>query len=198
LGTALLDAGDPSNAVAHLMEGTRWLAGNNTAHFDVGDLEHALPEALQYELGVGWAQLGNLERAEQHYREALRLAPDYVEANNNLGNLLLRSGRVPEAERFCLEAVKLMPDFAQANNNLGIICQKQGRWAEALAWFQKAVMYDTNLWQAHFNMAALYLGDAKPDKAIPELRTTLRMNPSFEPAQRALTKALGRKEPLTP
>ena len=33
------------------------------------------------------------------------------------------------------------------------------------------------------------------DKAIPELRETLRVNPSFGPAQQALDRALGEVAP---
>jgi tetratricopeptide (TPR) repeat protein len=87
-----------------------------------------------------------------------------------------------------------MPELAGAHNCLGIIRQRQNRKTEALACFQQAVRRDTNYWQAHLNLAYLYLSEGNRDKAIQELRETLRINPSSEPAQRALAKALGKIE----
>jgi tetratricopeptide (TPR) repeat protein len=146
---------------------------------------------LHYNIGLAYARSGNLTNAEHHYRESLRLLPDYPEVHNNLGNLLLRAGRLEEADKHLSEAVQLMPELVQAQNNLGILRQRQHRTNDAMACFQKAVQYDTNFWEGHFNLARalLMLGDR--ERGVAELREALRINPSMQPAQRALAKALG-------
>jgi tetratricopeptide (TPR) repeat protein len=148
-------------------------------------------ENLHYNIGLVYARSGNLTNAEHHYRESLRLVPDYPEVHNNLGNLLLHADRLDEAEKHLTEAVQLMPELVSAQNNLGILRYKQHRTNDALACFQKAVQYDTNFWEGHFNLGRTLLIMGDRERGVAELRETLRINPSVQPAQRALAKALG-------
>jgi len=195
LGCSLASQGDLSNAIVHLEEGVRWLPNGDDRLYDAVDPKHRLPEVLHYKLGLAYERSGQPSDAERHYREALRLTADYPEAHHNLGILLLRSGQIAEAGEHFAEVIKLLPGFAQAHNCLGIVRQRQNRMAEALTCFQKAVQCDTNDWQAHLNLAYAYLAEGNRDKAIPELQETLRIKPSFEPAQQALGKALGEAAP---
>jgi tetratricopeptide (TPR) repeat protein len=198
LGRALTSSGDLSNAIVHLEESARWLPAAGDQQYDVGDRKHSLPEALHLNLGIVYQRAGNLANAEHHYREALRLVPDYPEVHYNFGALLLGSERMAEAEQHFAEAIRLRPEFASAHNCLGIIRQRQGRKAQAQACFLKAVGYDTNHWQAHLNLAYLYLSEGSRDQAIRELRETLRVNPAYEPARKALAKALGQTPAKAP
>jgi tetratricopeptide (TPR) repeat protein len=230
LGVALSSVGDRSNAITHLEEGARWLSISNRWQPGAGavDAEPSLPEALHLNLGSIYEEVGNFTKAEYHYRQALQFAPDYPQAHNylgilllrserpaeaelhfreairltkypdahnNLGLLLLDSDRLVEAERQFMEAIRLRPEFARAHNGLGIVRLRQNRRTEALACFRTAVRCDTNDWQAHLNLANTYLAEGNRDMAIPELRETLRIRPSFEPALQALADALGQAEP---
>jgi Tfp pilus assembly protein PilF len=155
-------------------------------------------EDLHFNLGIAYSRNNDVTNAEHEYEEALRLLPDYPEVHNNLGNLLMRVGRPSEAEEHFLEALKEMPEYSQAHNNLGILRERQSRREEALHCFQKAVKYDTNFWEAHFNLGNSYLHLKDPEKAIAEFRETLRINPSFEAAQKALAKAMGAQTNTAP
>jgi Flp pilus assembly protein TadD len=62
--------------------------------------------------------------------------------------------------------------------------------AEAVACFSVAARCAPNDWHIHMNLANAYLSQRQRDKAIPELRETLRLTPSLESARRALAKAL--------
>ena len=152
-------------------------------------------EDLHYNLGIAYVKAGDLDKAEQQYREALRLLPDYAEVHNNLGNLLLRLGRINEAEEQFNAAIGIMPEFAAAHNNLGIVRQRQKRLADATACFKTAVKCDTNYFEAHFNLASVYIIEHQQDNALAELHETLRINPGFEPAQRALARLTGQASP---
>ncbi len=188
LGCALSGSGDPSNAIVQLEEGLRWVSKETGPQ--TGADKRALPEALHYNLGSAFLRTGHLTNAEHHYRAALQLAPAYAEAHTSLGTLLLQSGRLEEAAEHFAQTLKLQPQSAQAHNCLGIVRQRQNRMAEALACFQKATQCDPGDWQTHMNLANAYLSGGDRDKAIPELRETLRLAPAFEPARRALAKAL--------
>ena len=188
LGSALSGRGDLSNAIVQFEEGLRWVSNETARQGETA--QHAVPEALHYNLGSALDLTGNLTNAEQHYRIALQLAPAYPEAHIGLGTLLLRTGRLEEAEEHFAQGLKFQPQSAPAHNGLGMVRQRQNRMAEALACFQEAAQCDPNDWHPHLNLANAYLSGGDRDKAIPELRETLRLAPSCEPARRALAKAL--------
>ena len=53
------------------------------------------------------------------FREAIRLRPDFAEAHNNLGLVLIQSGDDAGGIAALREAVRLAPDYADAHANLG-------------------------------------------------------------------------------
>ena len=62
--------------------------------------------------------LGELEKAEASYRQAIGLKPDYAIAYNNLGDTLRELGRLEEAEACYMQAIELKPDYDFAHNSL--------------------------------------------------------------------------------
>jgi Flp pilus assembly protein TadD len=73
---------------------------------------------------------GRLSQAEQLYRQALQLNPNFVEAHNNLGTTLFSQGKVEEAVARLQEVLRLRPDSAEANINLGSALEQLGRLEE--------------------------------------------------------------------
>lgn len=47
---------------------------------------------LHYYLGIAYSEMGDIEKAEASYRKALAINPDYLDANINLGGLILNKG----------------------------------------------------------------------------------------------------------
>ena len=56
--------------------------------------------------------LGNLKEAEIFTRKAIKIKPDFVDAHNNLGNLLRDLGQLKEAELSYKKAMELKPNNA--------------------------------------------------------------------------------------
>ena len=54
----------------------------------------------------------------EHWEQALRLKPDYVEAHCNLGVALEQAGRLQDAIGHYEQALQIKPDCAQARNAL--------------------------------------------------------------------------------
>jgi tetratricopeptide (TPR) repeat protein len=79
-----------------------------------------------------------------------------------------------------------MPQSAHYNNSLGVVEQKLDKTNEALLSFQKAVECDTNLFEAHFNLAECYVARHEREKGIKELLEALRLKPDFAPARHIL------------
>ncbi len=48
-------------------------------------------------LGANVAELGYMDEAIKHYRQALQIQPDYTKARGNLGDALAKQGRFDEA-----------------------------------------------------------------------------------------------------
>ena len=58
-------------------------------------------------------QEGKLEEAERLYREILKVQPEHLDTNNNLGVILQHSGKLEEAEKYYRKAIELNPDFVK-------------------------------------------------------------------------------------
>jgi tetratricopeptide (TPR) repeat protein len=74
-----------------------------------------------------------------HFRRALELRPDLVEACYELADALDENGQVDEAIALLQRAVQIAPRFAAAQNNLGNALLRKGRVEEALAHYQAAI-----------------------------------------------------------
>ena len=67
-----------------------------------------------------------MDEAMAHYREALRLRPDYAKAQSNLGLLLLQRGRLDEAVAYFEAALRAAPGLTEARGNLGLALERLG------------------------------------------------------------------------
>jgi len=90
-------------------------------------------------LGVALANRGRIDEAVEHYRESLRIKPDFADAHNNLGITLAREGRIDEAIKHYREALRKSPDFEEAHNNLAIALYYKGNTNEAIRHLQEAI-----------------------------------------------------------
>ncbi len=125
------------------------------------------------------------------FREAVRLHPDFAEAHNNLGLVLIQAGDDEAGIAALREAVRLSPDYAEAHANLGAALTPTDA-EEAIRELEKAVALAPGSVKAQFNLATAY--DASPGrgpaKEIEQLRKVIALAPAFARAHLALGKAL--------
>ena len=74
-----------------------------------------------------------------HYREAIRIQPNFGEAHSNLANSLAGQGLIDEATREYIVALRYRPTDPFAHNGLGSLLDEQGKVAEAVAHYQAAL-----------------------------------------------------------
>jgi tetratricopeptide (TPR) repeat protein len=91
--------------------------------------------------------------AEAHYREALRLRPDFADAHANLGVLLARQRRLDEAAEHFAAALRLAPRNARTHANFGILLAEQGKLTESKAHYHEALRLDPSFWEARAGLA---------------------------------------------
>jgi tetratricopeptide (TPR) repeat protein len=137
-----------------------WL---QTAHWRDNDAlyEHAIE--VDDQSWLAWNNLGNqhlgrgeLDRAAQCFREAVRIFPSYGEAYYNLGNALLRKlEREPAIEAY-LKSLELDDANLDAWNNLGVAYLNVGKYPEAIARFEGALKLDPRHADSLENLALAY------------------------------------------
>ena len=154
--------------------------------------EHAALAAslpLLAALGIGaWNQSGTYRDYESLFRATLARNPGSVLLHNNLGVILMSSGREREASAEFEAAVRQSPDNPDYHVNLGLaLAQMPGRLADAVAEYQKALRADPNLYAAHLNLGLALMSMpgrrqdaiAEYQKAIAATQATLRNDPDF-------------------
>lgn len=90
------------------------------------------------QLGLGYLQNGETERAKAPLREALKLDPRSEAANVALALVFQQEGEDKSAERHFRAALASAPNSPRILNNYGAFLMEQQRYSEALEYFQKA------------------------------------------------------------
>ncbi len=137
--------------------------------------------ALWNLLGASCAQTGRISLAEQAFRSATELKPDFPDAFSNLGNVLKDQGRLEEAVASFTRAIALKPDFAEAHGNLGNAFKNLDRLEEAAACFARAIALKPDHLEAHCNLFELYEKSNRLDSAREALENARKVFPVFPP-----------------
>jgi tetratricopeptide (TPR) repeat protein len=116
-------------------------------------------------------------------------------AHTNVGNILMRQGRVDEAIPHYAEALRVRPAFALAHGNLGLALAAQGRLGDALDHYAEALRLDPRYAEAHYNMSLDLAKLGRNEEAIAHLEEAVRLKPEAAEPHRVLgvmLAALGR------
>jgi len=81
------------------------------------------------------------KEAEQYFRQALALDPEFARAHNNLALLLARTGREEQALK---EFARTGANEADARSNLGFVLMQKQHWVDAKQQFEIALAADPN------------------------------------------------------
>lgn len=98
--------------------------------------------ALLMNEGVVRMRLGDNTRAEELFRNATAINPDFAPALINLGEILSRQGKYEEAESVLRHAAARDPRSSEARQRLGEMLFQSGRRKESLAAFLSAYALD--------------------------------------------------------
>jgi tetratricopeptide (TPR) repeat protein len=185
-------AGQPDSGPAYACLG---LAERALGRDGVAALESAarlLPSdaPLQQALAQALEDRGELERAARHYGQAIALQPALVEAHSDLGNLLLRLGRVDEAIASCRRALALRPDHAPAIGILANAERARGNAIGAIDLYRRAIALAPGLVQAHPLLGETLLEAGRPQAAVEALREARRLAPGDGRLVSRLARAL--------
>jgi tetratricopeptide (TPR) repeat protein len=153
-------------------------SGGNPYLVDPGDYNKRFPKKAlkEYERGVGAERKGNHDEAIAHYQSALKIAPEYYPAHNNLGSIYLSKADFTSAEEQFQEAVRLDRNDAQAYFNLGNLFLLKGRYSESEAAVASGLQRQPDSAFGHFLQGSLYGRNGKLPEAEKSLRAALQMD----------------------
>lgn len=91
----------------------------------------------RHELGDQYVDLGELTRALECYKEAVRLEPANALWLRDLGSVLLLLGQSPQAERALALSLQVDPEGEEAWRNLGVARARRDDWPAAREAFER-------------------------------------------------------------
>ena len=133
---------------------------------------------------------GQIERAMDHWREALSYDPNLVQAHYLLGLSLRDQGRPEEALTHLRTTTELDPDNATAFADLGDTLHEQGDTNGALQAYGAALRLAPESAALHSNYGYLLVQKGDIDGAVAAWRTAVRLEPDYPPPYANLGEAL--------
>jgi len=127
-------------------------------------------------LADAYLAAGDLELAEDTYKEAIAVRPHYWAPYNWLGIFYLRRGRLDEALVNFQEMVRLAPDSYLGYSNLGAARYFMGRQEEARESFERALEIKPDDALALSNLATLNFFDGRYDEATEQFEQVVAIN----------------------
>ena len=128
-------------------------------------------------LGIAYADQGNLTAAEAEYITAIQLKPDFTNSYNNLANVYLQQGRVEEAIEHLKTALFWDPSYAGAYYNLGNVYWLQKKWELAYENYQKAVEFKPSFVLAIVALGKYFRYKGDEERAELYFHSARRINP---------------------
>ena len=120
---------------------------------------------------------GQLQQAENLYRDILSKDPACAPARHRLGVLAFQTGQVEAALKLIDSAAVLEPENAVFHMSLGAILRSQGRLQEAEAACRKSVALDPENPDAHNNLGNVLKELADPGGALAAYGSVLSLQP---------------------
>lgn len=139
------------------------------------------------------AMKGNFERdwasAENYYRKALSLNPQYQPGRHWYGTFLIARGRLDESLRQLRISLDLDPLSLITNSALGLPAFYSGKWDEALATFKTVEEMDATFAPNLTWICRTYLEKHQPQKALAYCQRARKISPFHTPTLAALARA---------
>ncbi|MBD3379925.1 MAG: tetratricopeptide repeat protein [Candidatus Omnitrophica bacterium] len=140
----------------------------------------------RYLLAKTYIETGRMDEAETEYLAILQEDPGHIDARNNLANVYFAQGRAEKAAEEYRRILEEVPGHYKARNNLANIYLSRGEYDKAIREYSEVVGSNPRNAIVRFNLGLAYSSKGLYRKAVREWRKALEIDPSFEPARKAL------------
>jgi tetratricopeptide (TPR) repeat protein len=144
---------------------------------------------IVYRLGIVEDARGNYEGAIDHYREALRLKPEYDRAHMNLGADLARLGNRDEAMEHFLAAEQLNPKYYRAPYNRGALLDELGRTHDAELAYRRSLELEPRYLLGRVSLGEMLFVNGEFDSARAEFEKVIAYDGRWEAEQNPTARA---------
>jgi Tfp pilus assembly protein PilF len=150
-----------------------------------------------WRLAVVHDRLGEIDKSEPFYRQALEAESKNVELLADYGYSLYLKRRWAEAEKILSEARKLEPKNARVQNNLGLLLAQTDRSEDALAAFRRAGCQEA---EAQSNLGLVLAMNGRDESAQKAFEKSLAIRDDGRAAKQGLMalRAKAQRGPVSP
>lgn len=139
-------------------------------------------------LGVLYQLTGNPRRAAEHYRETLKINPNYGEAASLLGRLHLSEGDVEKAEQYFLHQLENSIATIDALIGLAKIAEDRGEGEEAGQFLERAVNSFPDNQKVYLEQGAFLAGRGEEQDAIKAFERGLGLGGSDDRSEFSIAR----------
>ena len=133
---------------------------------------------IQNNLGTVYWHLGDHDKAESIWRDALAQNPNRANVLNNLGMAVARKQRYTEAVDLFKRSIEIKPDEADPHRNLGTVYRLMGMPGPAEVELRKALELSPLDYRFLNDLGQLYLNEGRVGEAEEQFRASLRNFPN--------------------
>jgi Flp pilus assembly protein TadD len=153
--------------------------GGNRNLVDVSDFAKKFPPGVLKEFDAGRKadERGDAREAIKRFQEALRLAPDFYPARNNLGTGYMKAGDLKAAEQEFRQVIEQDLNGAQAHFNLGNILYMTRRNVEAKPVLDEGLRREPSSAMGHYLLGSVLARLGSPGAAEEQLKTARELDP---------------------
>jgi Flp pilus assembly protein TadD len=123
----------------------------------------------------------NLDDAEKHLAEAMRLAPSHPDVLYLQGVLCLRRSKWGDAQTVLEKATQIDSNHARAFAALGTALSNQGKYDAAIAPLEKSLQLNAGSWETHWTLARAYYYHKQYDDALKTSQQALAQSTGKAP-----------------
>ena len=139
-----------------------------------------------YVLGIGYEKLGNIERAESEWRDAVRLRPDLLDAVRTLAGLAMGRGDMEALDQEATEIIKLQPESPEGYALRALANVNRKRFSVAEVDVRKAIEIAPQSSFGYVQMGNLKFAEKQFEEAGRAYQAALNSNPNSKDALRGL------------
>lgn len=133
----------------------------------------------EFDKGVKSDHAGDRDEAIRHYQKALRIAPEFYPARNNLGSDYLNQGNMTAAAAEFEHVMKSNPSDAAAYFNIANVFLLTGRYRQSLEEALQGLTREPNSAFGHLVLGSAYQRVGEVAQAERALRRALELDPKL-------------------